>query len=86
MKKEYKIKETVTHQKIGGEIFYPEFKLDFDEVVHNAIYENNIACMNFLKRRTELYKIKNKIFYYGKVKQKEFYLGYVVCEDELEEM
>lgn len=86
MKKEYKIKETVKHQKIGGKIFYPIKELTFEEVDFKGMRDGNIACINFLLRRSDYEKLTYKRLFYGKVKQKDSYLGYIVCEDELEGM
>lgn len=75
-----RVKETVTHQGIGGKKFRKEFELTFEEVERKAFDESNIACINFLMRRSDYEKIQYKKFYYGHVGL----YGYVLCEDELE--
>lgn len=78
--KNYKIKEHVTHQGIGGQEINIERKLTADEVDARAL-EGNIACFNFCMRRDDFLPEFNKDLYYGHVGN----LGYVVCEDELYE-
>lgn len=76
-----KVKDHVEHQGIGGKEIRIEFELTKFEVLERAV-EGNWACFNFMKRRSDFkidfpYKL-----YYGKVGG----LGYVVAEDELEEV
>lgn len=86
MKKEYIIKETVKHQGIGGKIFYPLELLTAKKVDKEAM-SGNIACFNFILRRQDINIDSRKDLYYGKVEVKpNIYLGYVLCEDELEEV
>lgn len=76
-----KVKDHIEHQGIGGKEIRIEFPLSNDEVLDIA-NEGNWACCNFIERRPDFncdfpYKL-----YYGKVDG----LGYVVSEDELEEV
>lgn len=79
-----KIKETVTHQGIGGEEFivdeYVTQDLSNDKVFRMAM-EGNPACLNFITRRSDFNRDFQHKLYYGKVCG----LGYVVAEDEFEE-
>lgn len=81
-----KIKRNVTHQEIGGK----EIVIDWDvsrkltpQSVYNRAMNGNIACLNFINRRPDFNPetFKEKI-YYGKVG----IYGYVVAEDDLEEL
>lgn len=75
------IKQNVKHQDIGGKEFRPEFKLTNKQVFDEAI-SGNWACYNFMKRRADFNYYFDKQLYYGKVGA----LGYVIAEDELEEL
>ena len=79
------IKFNVKHQNIGGKEIIIERTLTPDEVDEKAMH-GNIACLNFCLRRDDFLPDFNKKLYYGKVKQGNIYLGYVVCEDELWEV
>lgn len=79
--KTMRIKEYVTHQGIGGQEIRIEMELTPDEVDERAM-NGNIACFNFCMRRHDFLPEFNKRLYYGHVGN----LGYVVCEDELEEI
>jgi len=79
LNKTYKIKENVEHQEIGGKTIVLERELTPDEVDDNAM-GGNIACLNFCMRRDDFLPDFNQKLYYGHVG----FLGYVVCEDELE--
>lgn len=81
-----KIKRQVMHQEIGGK----DIRIDWEvsrrltpQSVFNRANNGNIACKNFIERRPDFnpetfpYKL-----YYGKVG----IYGYVVSEDELEEL
>lgn len=78
-----RVKGNITHQGIGGK----EIRLEFEikrkaEVLEKACFEGNYACKNFMNRRKDFkYDFPYKI-YYGKVGN----LGYVVSEDELEDL
>ena len=86
MKKQYKIKDSVLHQNIGGKIFNTLFLITPKEM-KKQLESGNIACMNFFIRRDDYTEDFNKDLYYGKVEVKSnIYLGYVLCEDELEEI
>ena len=76
----YKIKDYVEHQNIGGKNIIIEKELTPDEVDHDA-FNGNIACLNFCLRREDFLPEFDKKLYYGHVGN----LGYVVCEDELEQ-
>jgi len=84
------IKKEVKHQGIGGHQFLPEFEVTPDEIDAKAM-AGNPACLNFVLRRDDFLPEFNKKCFYGKVrktrkpKKNEILLGYVVCEDELEE-
>lgn len=82
------VKKTVTHQGIGGHEFIKEFEVSVDEIDSKALH-GNPACLNFVLRRNDFLPGFNKKCYYGKVRKtnepNEILLGYVVCEDELEE-
>lgn len=75
-----RIKKSVKHQGIGGKEFDLYFELTPDEVDEKAV-KGNIACFNFCLRREDFLPEFNKKLFYGHVGD----LGYVVCEDELEE-
>ena len=84
-----RIKSTVDHQGIAGGIFLKERELTVDEIDKSAM-AGNIACLNFSLRREDFLPDFNKKCYYGKVVKKSSkpndpLLGYVICEDELEE-
>lgn len=76
----YRIKGNVDHQNIGGKEIRIEMELTPDEVDKQA-WNGNIACLNFCMRRRDFLPSFNKKLYYGHVNN----LGYIVCEDELEE-
>lgn len=75
-----KIKKFVDHQGIGGKEIIIERELTPDEVDERAL-EGNWACLNFALRRDDFLPDFNKKCFYGHVGD----LGYVVCEDELEQ-
>ena len=78
MNKIYYVKESVTHQGIGGKQIDIEFELPVDEVFTRGM-NGNWACYNFIDRREDFnYQFPYKL-YYGKVNG----LGYVIAEDEL---
>lgn len=79
------IKRSVTHQEIGGK----DIRIDWDasrkltaQSVMNRAKNGNWACYNFMKRRPDFDENFPHKLYYGKVG----ILGYVVSEDELEEV
>lgn len=76
-----KIKNYVKHQNIGGKEIIIERELTPDEV-DNLALKGNWACFNFCIRREDFLPEFNKKLYYGHVGN----LGYVVCEDELEDL
>lgn len=81
----FRVKETVTHQGIGGNIIHIDDNvtktLTCNEVFMQAM-QGNWACKNFIDRRSDFkYDFPYKL-YYGHVGA----LGYVVAEDELEEV
>lgn len=80
-----KIKTKVTHQEIGGK----DFVIDWDvsrkltpTSVLNRAKNGNWACYNFINRRPDFDEKFPYKLYYGKVGM----LGYIVSEDELEEI
>jgi hypothetical protein len=79
------IKNSVTHQDIGGKIFIIDEKitetLNNDEVFTQGMC-GNWACYNFIQRRADFTRTFPHKLYYGKVDG----LGYIVAEDELEEV
>lgn len=79
--KKYKVKKKVKHQDIGGKEFVAEFEVTPDEIDERAM-KGNPACLNFAIRRDDFLPDFNKKCFYGHVE----YLGYVLCEDELEEI
>lgn len=79
LNKQYKIKKSVKHQGIGGKKIIIERILTPDDVDNEAM-AGNWACYNFCLRRHDFLYGFDKKLYYGHVD----FLGYVVCEDELE--
>ena len=84
-----RVKKSVDHQGIGGCQFIKEFEVTPDEIDEKAM-QGNIACLNFALRRDDFLPEFDKKCFYGKVrktdKRNEILLGYVVCEDELEDI
>jgi len=74
------IKETVTHQNIGGKEFIIEMEIDKDDVAFKGLLGGNFACRNFIERRPDFDCTFPHKLYYGKVGN----LGYIISEDELE--
>lgn len=81
-----RVSKKVTHQDIGGKIINIDDKISetlTKQEVWRLAQEGNPACFNFVMRRQDFdiltwsYKL-----YYGHVDG----LGYVVSEDELEEV
>ena len=70
------IKQSVTHQNIGGQEFVVEGEVSFDDVMRGG----NWACRNFIGRRSDSITPDLK-FYYGKVGA----LGYIIASDEFED-
>lgn len=91
----YKVKEHVTHQNIGGKEIKIDFEVSIDEVLSRAAM-GVIGCYNFMTRRPDINLNCNKKLYYGHIYNRvkysknhpwiEGWLGYVVCEDELEKV
>ena len=79
-----KIKENVTHQGIGGKGFVIDKEIPvftIGEILDCVLEDMNVAMLNFIMRRTDLFKINENLkVYYGHVGL----LGYFVAEDELE--
>lgn len=79
------VKKSVTHQDIGGKPFIIDEQvtqtLSNDEVFDRGIM-GNWACNNFMDRREDFNCNFPHKLYYGKVGN----LGYIVAEDELEEV
>lgn len=76
-----RVKEEVKHQGIGGQTIVIERELTPDEVDEEA-RNGNWACYNFCMRRDDFLPEFNKKLYYGHVGL----YGYVVCEDEVEDL
>lgn len=78
------IKESITHQDIGGKDFIIDEQvtatLTNDEVFHKAL-NGNMACMNFVDRRPDFNYMFPYKLYYGKIDG----LGYIISEDEFKE-
>lgn len=80
----YKVGDDV--RKLAGKPFRVDFEVSHDEVDERAM-QGNPACLNFCLRRNDFTYEFNKKLYYGHIIDNEGYdLGYVMCEDELEEM
>lgn len=79
-----KIKENITHQDIGGKEFIIDKEMPvftIGEIIDSQLEDMNIAMVNFLIRRTDLFNLdENLKVYYGHVGL----FGYFVAEDELE--
>lgn len=73
------IKESITHQNIGGKEIVIEGKVSFQEIVVSAVFNGNMACKNYLDRRDNAVDVERH--YYGKVGN----LGYIVGCDEFVE-
>ena len=78
-----KIKETVTHQGIGGKYIEIEKRIFIADILDTNFNDMNIAMVNFIGRRgMDLYTLPESTrVFYGHVDG----LGYYVSEDELEE-
>ena len=83
--KAFRVKKTVEHQDIGGKIFVVDEQIS-NTLTNNDVFfkamEGNWACYNFVERRDDFNCNFNHRLYYGKVDG----LGYIVAEDELEEL
>ena len=77
MKKQ--IKENIKCDLIGGKTFNIERELSPYEV-YDRSKKGNMACYNFCIRRGDFFPGFKKKLYYGHIE----FLGYVICEDELE--
>lgn len=83
-----RVSKKVTHQDIGGKEFIIDDKVTAD-LTYSEVYEKgtmgNPACLNFILRRPDFlsdeFKHKHKL-YYGHVDG----LGYIVADDELEDL
>ena len=73
-------------RNLAGKEFQVDFEVDREEVARQG-FEGNWACFNFLCRRN-LWEIDKKSLklYYGHIMDNGVSLGYVMCEDELEEI
>lgn len=78
-----KFKKDFNYRNLNGKKIVLEFELSKQEVENKALNEGNWACYNFIDRRKDFNIIFNKKLYYGHA---EDGLGYIVCEDELEEL
>lgn len=90
----------IEHQNIGGCKALIEKEVTADIIIDKAEIENNIAALNFIKRREDLF-IKNGFFYMPTRKSKRLkyyyvkiwkenktlngiWLGYFIASDEIE--
>lgn len=83
-----KLKDSFEYRQLGGYTIYLEYELDADTVFDKAVNQGNWACYNFMERRNDFnYEFPYKL-YYGKVIHGEdkIALGYIVAEDELEDI
>ena len=94
------LKSNIKHQNIGGKKAYIEKDLSIDDII-DIFGSCNIAVMNFIFRRPDLFDFikedmandkardKSMKYYYVKIAQPtsfgETYLGYVIASDEIEE-
>ena len=80
------IKPHVAHQGIGDKLFIVDEQitktLTNDSVFDMGMVQGNWACRNFIMRRRDFDSNFPHKLYYGKVDG----LGYVVAEDELEDL
>lgn len=81
-----KLKKNIKHQDIGGKDFIIDDKisetLTNSDVFNKGMLEGNWACYNFIQRRPDFKFDFSYKLYYGKVNG----LGYIVAEDEFEEV
>ena len=77
MKKQ--IKKDIKCDSIGGKTFTIEKELSSYEV-YDGSKKGNVAFYNFCTRRDDFFPGFKKKLYYGHIG----FLGYVICEDELE--
>ena len=76
------IKKSVKYRDIGGKSISIEKTLTKKDII-NQTNTGNWACYNFIDRRSDFSTLTNNTkFYYGHCNDG---LGYIVCEDELEE-
>lgn len=78
-----KLKNDFKYRDLGGKKIILEFEVTKDEITYKATKEGNWACYNFIDRRNDFPMLVGKKLYYGHA---EDGLGYIVCEDELEEL
>lgn len=90
--KKMRVKEDFIYQDrlgvrdLAGKIFEVDFEVSADEVDEKAM-GGNPACFNFCLRRDDFLPDFNKTLYYGHIMDETgVSLGYVMCEDELEEI
>ena len=77
----YKVKDSVTHQGIGGQEFTIEKEFTISYALDMPFEDMNIAMYNFIMRRLDLSEEdENMKLYYGHING----LGYFIAEDELE--
>lgn len=80
----YKVGDDI--RKLAGKTFRVDREVSHDEVDERAC-KGNPACFNFCMRRHDFTYEFDKKLYYGHIVDEEGYdLGYVMCEDELEEI
>ena len=85
VKKDFMYRDVDGTRNLAGKEFRVDFELTPDEVDEQAM-KGNMACLNFCFRRNDFLPEFNKKLYYGHIMSDDgFNLGYVMCEDELEE-
>lgn len=86
VKKDFVYKDMNGIRELAGKTFVMDFEVSHDEVDERAM-QGNPACFNFCWRRNDFVYGFDKKLYYGHIVDDEGYdLGYVMCEDELEEV
>lgn len=76
------IKKSVKYRNLGGKSISIEKALTKKDII-NETNNGNWACYNFVDRRSDFPDLFSTTkFYYGHAPDG---LGYIICEDELEE-
>ena len=87
VKKDFVYKDRLGVRDLAGKEFEIYFEISPDEVDKSAMESSNWACFNFCWRRDDFLPDFNKKLYYGHIMDETgMSLGYVMCEDELEEI
>ena len=86
VKEDFIYQDRLGVRDLAGKIFEVDFEVSADEVDEKA-FQCNPACLNFCLRRNDFLPDFNKTLYYGHIMDETgVSLGYVMCEDELEEI